>query len=476
MTTPRKLGTAALIVILIAGPSFAAAKVPTSAWHQYLYGPGHASLNVAATAITPGNAARLHRVWTFHPPGEPGRPPARLMGAPAVIGGTVYVASFSGTLWALDERTGRLRWSADVGHTPAGTCPGPSGPTASPVVAPDPSRGGRLTVYMSGGDGWLYALNADTGTRAWRTRVADPDRVPTGFLYMAPLVLNDDLYVGVASNCEPPEARGRLVELHRTTGRIAHVYRGVPAGATGSPIWTSPASNGRSVWVTTGNAELGSVQPSGDSFSFVRLAATDLRREDAWAVVPSLDGTDSDFGSSPTLFSAWPDGRRTQMVGACNKNGMYYALSAQHLSAGPVWARLVGTRRSGGPTCLGSAIWDAGRRQLVIPSNATTIAGVAYGGSLRAVKPGTGAYLWQRGLNPGPIEGSPSQDGAGVIAAATADATTGATNHLFLLRADDGRILKRFDLPSMEFAQPIFADRHLFAATLTGGLVAYASG
>jgi len=160
------------------------------------------------------------------------------------------------------------------------------------------------------------------------------------------------------------------------------------------------------------------------------------------------------------------------MVGACNKNGFFYALAAQDLTAGPVWSRKIGAKKQGGPTCLASAIWDQGNGRLIVASNKTTIAGVSYAGSLRSVNPATGKPLWQRGLNPGPIEGSPAEDGAGVIAAATAD-MTGGTNQLFLVDASNGQVLAQFALPSLEFSQPVFANGYLFSASTTGGLTAY---
>ena len=41
---------------------------------------------------------------------------------------------------------------------------------------------------------------------------------------------------------------------------------------------------------------------------------------------------------SPTIFNATINGVSTPMVGACNKNGFYYALRQSSLSAGPVWS------------------------------------------------------------------------------------------------------------------------------------------
>jgi outer membrane protein assembly factor BamB len=459
----------ALALLLPAGIPASATTVD---WPSYLFDNGHSSFNAAATAITPQNAAGLHKTWTFKPKNQNGQPAARFFGSPVAVGGVVYIASFNGTLWALNESTGAVEWSTSIGFTPVGACPSKQGPTATPVVAPDPSRGDALTVYISGGDGSLYAIDAVDGSIVWQTPVAATNTPPAAFIYTAATLLNGNLYVGVATNCEPPLAPGRVVELSQDAGTIENTYNAVSPDSGGAGIWVTPASDGTSLWVVTGNSDQTGVEPPGDSFSFVRLSASDLSKQDIWTVAPPLDSTDFDFGSSPTLFTATIAGIPTQMVGACNKNGVYYALEAQNLAAGPVWSRKIGTAKGGGPTCLASSIWDEGNGRLVVASNPTKIGAKSFGGSLRSVNTATGASIWQRGLNPGPVEGTPSQDGAGVIAAATADAT-GGTNHLYLINVSNGHVLKQFALPSPEYSQPVFADGYLLSASYTGGLTAY---
>jgi polyvinyl alcohol dehydrogenase (cytochrome) len=463
--------TAFLVVLTSTGVP--ASEATTANWPGYLFDNGHSSKNAAATAITPANAAHLHKAWTFKPHNQAGQPSARQLGSPVVVNGVVFLASFSGTLYALDETTGAVDWSANIGFTPAGACASASGPTSTPLVAPDPSRSNALTVYVAGGDGILYAFDASDGSLVWKTPVAATNGEPTEFIYMAPTLVDGALYLGVATNCEPPLAPGRVVELAQSSGAIVNTYRAVAADSGGGAVWVTPASDGTSLWVTTGNADQTGVQPPGDSFSFVRLAVNDLSKQDIWTVTPSLDGSDYDFGSSPTLFSATIAGTSTQMVGACNKNGTYYALAAQDLAAGPVWARVIGTHRGGGPTCIASAIWDRAKARLILASNATKIGGKSFPGSLRSVDPATGAYRWQLGVAPGPIQGTPTEDGAGVIAAATSD-QTGKQNQLYLVNATTGKAIKKYALPALEYAQPVFADGFLFSATVTGGITAYA--
>ena len=82
---------------------------------------------------------------------------------PTVDGGTVYVSSAYGKLYALDSRTGSLKWSRDLvreyGSRRArwGFCP-------SPLVA------GNLVLIEAGGGGHsLIAFDKTSGEVAWKT-------------------------------------------------------------------------------------------------------------------------------------------------------------------------------------------------------------------------------------------------------------------------------------------------------------------
>ena len=66
-----------------------------------------------------------------------------------------------------------------------------------------------------------------------------------------------------------------------------------------------------------------------------------MAKQDEWTAPNSLT-SDLDFGSSPTLFPQRSSGTATPMVGACNKNGIFYAWRQGNLAAGPVWSRQVG--------------------------------------------------------------------------------------------------------------------------------------
>jgi outer membrane protein assembly factor BamB len=159
------------------------------------------------------------------------------------------------------------------------------------------------------------------------------------------------------------------------------------------------------------------------------------------------------------------------MVGACDKNGYFYAFRTSDVAAGPVWKRKLGVGQgfNGNKACLSAAVWDGTR--LIVGSPPTTITGVSYGGSVRALDPATGAVLWQTGL-PNTVLGSPSENASGIVAAATYNPTSGAVNGTYLLDASTGTILKTIPNDA-EFGQPVFADNYLLLATHTQGLQVY---
>ena len=123
---------------------------------------------------------------------------------------------------------------------------------------------------------------------------------------------------------------------------------------------------------------------------------------------------------------------------------------------------------------IAGAIWD-GTRLFAAGTNAT-IGGTAYPGSIRRLDPATGSPVWTTGLAAGPVLGSPTLDGSGVLAVATYNETTQSANRLYLIDAASGAILREIPSNGAVFAQPVFADGYVFLASRNGGLTAYAPG
>ena len=469
-----------LAAVVLSAPAAAAGAAAAGAgldWRQYLHGPQHSSVSLA-TAFTPSNAASASQVWHWQPPVIPGKPSPRLVASPTVAAGRVYIGAESGGFYALSEATGAVLWSRQLDTEPKATCAA-NGISATAAVSPDPVTA-TSTVYVPGAR-YLYALNAATGALMWKTEIGPPSLAHPDAYYnwSSPTVAGGHVYAGLASGCDRPLIRGGLVELDQHTGQALHTWHTVPGGSIGGSIWSSAAatSDGSDVWVSTGNECDPTINtcPAGNqighSLSIVHLSAS-LRLLQAWQAAGTAGhGHDWDFGSSPTLFGS---GSAPPAVGACNKNGNYYALTANPLGSTPQWTDVIGAAAHSDDSCLASSVWNGKAGALYIGGDPTTIGGTSYGGSVRRVNPATGAYIWQTGL-PCAVMGTPSLDSAGVLAAGTYLCPAGNTPGAYLINAATGAILKTLPAGSDRvFSQPVFAQGTLFVATAAQGLFNFA--
>lgn len=487
--------TAALFVGLLV-PTGAAA---SSNWPAYLFNAAHASRNGAAKAITRTNAASLLKRWTFTPVHHTGRPSALLYGSPVVYNGRIYIGSHDGWFYELDEATGAVLHSVDTGYVRA--CASNSdgnGTTSTATVAADTARGtNAATVYVTGGSPaggsgiYLYALDADDLHPIWSTDPVTVDTQPGAEAWSSPTLSGKNIYTGISSQCDDPLVRGGVVSFARSTGAHLHTFWTMPVGAVGGSVWTSVAVANGSVWATTGNAdEMTPNAPAGLSYSMVKLSPT-LAQQAVWTVPGDFGAQqDYDFGGSPTAFTETSNGVTTPMIGACDKDGLYYAFGAKTLSNGPAWTFRIGNPSSYPPfdACLSAAVWDSTAKQLIIGGNSVdAIDGQAWQGSVRALSPLESApsrVLWDNGLSCNVI-GTPTENGSGIVAVATwGVCQSGGTPALYLLDArhpapnsagnPDAPVLSTIPLGSATFAQPTFADNMMFVATSANGLRAYA--
>jgi outer membrane protein assembly factor BamB len=86
-----------------------------------------------------------------------------VISSPAIAGGTVYVGSGDGHLYALDLATGARRWRHDAG----------SAISSSPAV-------GHGLVFAVARDGSAFAVDASTGVRRWRLTTGADVALPWG--------------------------------------------------------------------------------------------------------------------------------------------------------------------------------------------------------------------------------------------------------------------------------------------------------
>jgi outer membrane protein assembly factor BamB len=455
--------TALLGIAVWSGSATGATPPAPGDWTGYLGGPLHQSV-ANDTTITRTDVGALTTHWRFKLPAVASRD-RTIYATPATWHGTIYVAGDTGVLYALKASNASIIWKHDFGVIPMLECSDAQGIVGSPAVRADAS--GHPFVYINAPDGYLYELDGLTGATVWHSVVQIPSRTVDNTLpWSSPTLAGGRVYVGISSNCDNPFVRGAVKSYDALTGRPIATAWTMPPGVTGAGVWTSVAASGNSVYATTGSTttETQSKYPptntnANDQYSMLKFNAATLVRTGKW-VAPATTTYDPDFASSPILFNATIGGKSTPMVGACRKDGYFYALRADTMHL--VWSFHVMLGTSGGQqNCLGGGVFDG--KRLFLAGGFTTIAGVDYYGSVREVNPATGAAVWERGL-PGVVLGAGAFNRNGILAYATADYMPGgAGNGLFLLDPSTGKVLRTMhDVHSWpEFAQPIWAGGQL---------------
>ncbi|MBJ7612748.1 MAG: PQQ-binding-like beta-propeller repeat protein [Candidatus Dormibacteraeota bacterium] len=354
---------------------------PAQDWPMFLHDLGHNSASTEGI-LSPANASLLKQGWKTGTGGV-------IAAAPAVVGGVVYVGSWDGFEYALDAKTGAVKWKTNLGTTTNTACHPPTiGVTSGAAVQ-------NGVVYVGGGDANWYALDAATGTKLWSVFTGDNSQAGGHYNWSSPVLFNGFAYIGVASNCDNPLVQGQLLKVDLNTHLVVGMAKFVPDGQVGGGVWTSPAIDATTgtIYVTTGTLNLATQTLSE---ALVAVDSGSMAIKDFWQLPRSQAGSDSDWGTSPILFT----GGGKALVAAVNKNGVLYAFDRANLAAGKVWQTQIAI---GGdcPTCGDGSISSGAFANgvLYFAGGNTTIGGVGYRGAVRAFSPDTGVPLWEHGTD-----------------------------------------------------------------------------
>jgi outer membrane protein assembly factor BamB len=463
--------------VKFSGPAIAAAVILAShglagsaiggSWPAYLGGSLHTSYNSSETLITPANVSRLHQLWHFtgDQPTLRGQPAPGFLASPVVAGDAVFIGSDTGWFYKLNASTGAVLAKRYIGFVPGLECGSAgAGFVATAAVAPDP-QSGQLMVYAAGANGVLFAMYASDLSVKWRSVIASsPKKISSFYQWSSPTVAGGRIYVGISSHCDKPMVRGGVASFNQVTGHHIATFYSVPAGQVGGSVWSSAAvGSGGDVYISTGNPTTSSGEPAYTE-AIVRLSPGTLLPGAAFHVPADQAVPDGDFGASPALFGKY--------VSACDKNGILYVLNRSTMKL--AWWKRIGA--GFGPNlgigrCVSATAYDG--KHLYIGADQIQINGTTYRGSVTALNPATGHRIWITGL-PDSVLGTPSLDGAGVIAVGTYD-TSQVPNAVYLINAANGRIIRTLLAGGYDFAQSAFAQGRLYVAN-TNGLYAFGLG
>jgi len=227
-----------------------------------------------------------------------------IYGSPATGNGLVYLASYTGKIFAVNPGSGVIRWVY------------PRTDALDPIVSAPVFHDGK--VYFGCSDGKVYALDADTGDLAWEAQTGEQ-------VWATPVIANDTLYIGSfdkkfyalntsdgSTKWEPFQTEGAIISpaiIYNDTVYFGSFDRHIYAldATNGSLKWQSEVTADNWFWtspvISNGNIYAGCL----DGKIYI------LDVETGTEVIPAID-LESPVSSSPVLsdntaFFASEDGK-----------------------------------------------------------------------------------------------------------------------------------------------------------------------
>jgi outer membrane protein assembly factor BamB len=200
------------------------------------------------------DAAKGREIWKF-------QTEANVNSTPAVANGSVYVLSLDGNAYSLDASTGKLQWKFQSAGESRLNAAGLYGLAPSREIIPDvwdfflssPAVHDGL-VYFGSGDHNVYAVDAKTGELRWKYLAGD-------VVHSSPAIVNGTLYIGCwdgalyALNAKT----GQLAWKFMTGTDPTHFMQGIPGspsvadgivvfGSRDNNIYALDANSGKELW------------------------------------------------------------------------------------------------------------------------------------------------------------------------------------------------------------------------------------
>ncbi|MFN2425359.1 MAG: PQQ-binding-like beta-propeller repeat protein, partial [Candidatus Binatia bacterium] len=182
-------------------------------WPAHGYDAANTRATPLESKITAANVASLVQKWWFvAPPHSPTPARGRAITSTVTVGQKmIYTSSWDGRVYGIDKKKGKLKWMFNTGAANNGSVLGSYGVQSSVTLTAD----GRVVVADSVGQ--VYCLDGKKGKLLWQADAATDD--PLGaHAWSSPLVVNNRVFIGIASHDDAPCTRGNLVAFDLDTG------------------------------------------------------------------------------------------------------------------------------------------------------------------------------------------------------------------------------------------------------------------
>ena len=296
--------------------------------------------------LGPQEIPRLKPKWVFDYPRS-----NRARSHPSFAGGVVFVGSQTGTVYALDQETGCVRWQFQASSEVR------TGITIQPWGEQQNAVGFFADILAR-----VYALDLVSGKLVWSQKA---DEHPNATTTAQPVFFEGMLFQPVSSLEVVPAAdpnypccsfRGSVVTMDAANGdivrrtytipeapsQVATNNVGVPVLApSGAPVWNTPTVDVKKRRLYFGTGENYSSPADGNSDAIIAMNiddgsiawVTQTTPRDAWNVAcmpiivnqtncPEEDGPDVDFGAPPILVESDSD----RILVAGQKSGVIWGI------------------------------------------------------------------------------------------------------------------------------------------------------
>jgi len=232
------LGLLLLLVAIAGGNTPVAHAASSGDWPTYLHDLTRSSYNATETAINSNSASSLKPRWIDRIGGSTG---VTISTQPVTTNGLVYWGSWDGYEHATNPSNPTSDvWTTFLDQTPYNpNCSPPQAGVASTAAIASVKINGKLTsvLFLGGGNGTFYALNAATGQSIWSRSFGSPSQ--GYFLWSSPAVYQGSVYMSVASWGDCPLIQGKVVRLNASSGSVQNNWYSVPSGCIGGGVWSS---------------------------------------------------------------------------------------------------------------------------------------------------------------------------------------------------------------------------------------------